>query len=261
MLSIKPLKSAKSACDYYLKAFNYYNNDATAIAWRGKAKEYLSLDDNIEKDLMLRLLEGKMPDGTKLQNNRGEHRPGFDMTFSAPKSVSVLVGLGVALDLEQMHDAAVKYALSQVEEKFAEIRFVKDGEINFEKTGNLLFATFRQPSSRANDPDLHTHCVTINLTFNNGKAKSLATDTKRINGVVEQIQNNAHFIGLLYRHNLANQLKDAGYKISLTGDGLFEIAGVPNSLLRHFSRRREDIESHMREHGLIGAKAASQATL
>src|SRR3990167_9701230 len=103
MLSIKPLQSAKSACDYYLAAFNYYQGDSTAIAWLGKGKDFLNLKDEVEQTAMLRLLEGVLPDGNKIQNNRGEHRPGFDMTFSAPKSVSILVGLGVAPGLVHFH--------------------------------------------------------------------------------------------------------------------------------------------------------------
>lgn len=261
MLSIKPLQSAKSACDYYLAAFNYYQGDSTAIAWLGKGKEYLNLNDEVEQTTMLRLLQGVLPDGSKLQNNRGEHRPGFDMTFSAPKSVSILVGLGVAPELVHFHDEAVKYALSQIEAEFTEARFVRDGEIHYQKTGNLLAATFRQPSSRANEPALHTHCVTMNITFCDDKAKSLASDKLRIHGVVEQIQNNAHYCGLLYRHHLANSLKTANFSLRMVGDGLFEINGVPEELLREFSSRREDIVGCMDKNGWIGAKAASQAAL
>lgn len=211
MLSIQPLKSAQGAVDYYLRAFNYYQGDAMATAWLGSAKKYIpSLSDNVSAQSMLPLLEGHLPDGTKLQNNRHEHRPGFDMTFSAPKSVSILVGLDADPNLVRFHDEAVKFALSKIESEFAEVRYVKNDDIHFEKTGNLLSATFRQPSSRANDPALHTHCVTLNLTFYQGKAKSLATDAKRIHGVVEQIQNNAHYCGLLYRHHLANQSDSTG---------------------------------------------------
>jgi len=261
MLSIQPLKSAKSAADYYLKAFNYYQGDATATTWIGSGKDHLKLGETVDKDMLLNLLQGKMPDGKILQNLQGEHRPGFDMTFSAPKSVSILVGLDAAPELLTFHDDAVKYALSQIESEFAEARVSKDGEINYEKTGNLLAAAFRQPSSRANDPALHTHCVTMNMTNLNGEARSLASDKQRRHGVVEQIQNNAHYCGLLYRHHLANSLKDSGFTLRLTGDGLFEIEGMPDDLLKEFSRRREDIEALMSEQGWEGGKLASKASL
>ncbi|HAU1150812.1 TPA: conjugative relaxase [Legionella pneumophila] len=261
MLSIQPLKSAKAAADYYTAAFNYYSGDATAMEWLGQGSKALQLTGLVQKEQMLALLEGKLPNGQVLQNFKGEHRPGFDMTFSAPKSVSVLVGLGVAPELVQFHDTAVKKAIQQIEREFAQTRVSRHGDIAFEKTGNLLVAAFRQPSSRANDPALHTHCVTLNMTFHEGKARSLASDVSRNHGVIEQIQNNAHYCGLIYRQHLANQLKEAGFHLRLSGDGLFEIDGVPEGVLQEFSRRREDIERLLEDKGWSGAKSASAATM
>lgn len=261
MLSIKPISSAKSACDYYMQTLDYYKSDATAIAWLGNGLKYLHLPEKIDENTFLNLLQGILPNGQKLQNPQGEHRPGFDMTFSAPKSVSVLVGLDVAPDLVKFHDDAVKFAINQIEKEFTETRVRQNDDIRFVKTDNLVIASFRQPSSRANDPALHTHCVTMNMTFLDSKARSLASDTSRTRGVVEQIQNNAHYCGLLYRQNLANNLKEAGFKLRLTGNGLFEIDGVPEEVLKEFSKRREDIENLMNEKGWSGAKSAAHATL
>ncbi|HHI9467504.1 TPA: MobF family relaxase [Legionella anisa] len=261
MLSVQPLKSAQGVADYYTAAFNYYSGDATAMQWLGKGSEHLKLNGMVEREQMLTLLEGALPNGQKLQNRQGVHRPGFDMTFSAPKSVSLLVGLGAAPELIAFHDKAVCYAISQIEREFAQTRSVRDGTMVFEKTDNLCIAAFRQPSSRANDPALHTHCVTMNLTFHQEKFKSLASDPSRCEGVVERIQNNAHYCGLIYRQHLANSLKEAGFNLRLTGDGLFEIDGIPDEVLRAFSRRRGEIEQHLEEKGWSGAKSASAATL
>src|SRR3990167_393420 len=261
MLSIKPLDSAKDSHDYYMKAVAYYQSDSTATQWLGSGKSYLNLEGSIDSSTFLNLLQGHLPNGQKLQNPQGEHRPGVDMTFSAPKSVSILVGLGAAPELVKFHDAAVTHAISHIEKEFAEARIRQDGQMMYEKTGNLLIAAFRQPSSRANDPALHTHCVTMNMTFLAGKAKSLASDPSRNQGVIEQIQNNAHYCGLLYRSNLANQLKEAGYKLKMMGEGLFEIEGISDPVLREFSKRREDIEKLLEEKGWQGAKSASIATL
>src|SRR3990167_8818878 len=222
MLSIQPLKSAEGAASYYTAQFDYYVSDATAMQWFGRGSQMLQLQGTIDKEKMLALLEGKLPNGQVLQNPQGEHRPGFDMTFSAPKSVSLLVGLDVAPELVRFHDDAVKHALSHIESEFAEARVSRDGEVHYEKTRNLVVATFRQPSSRANDPALHTHCVTMIITFLDGVAKSLASDKQRVHGVVEQIQNNAHYCGLIYRQHLANSLKEAGFKLRMTGNGLFK---------------------------------------
>lgn len=262
MLSIQPLESAKGAADYYTAAFNYYAGDAQALRWLGKGAERLGLNGVVDKETMLALLEGKLPDGQVLQNKKGEHRPGFDMTFSAPKSVSILAGLGFDKELELFHDEAVELAIEQLEKEFAETRIVKDGKVFFEKTNNFVIAAFRQPSSRANDPALHTHAVTFNMTFDkNDEARSLASDIHANRGVVEQLQRSVTYCGLLYRTHLANMLKEKGYVLIEAGDGLFEIAGMPDELLKAFSTRREDIEAYMKEKGWTGAKAASAATL
>lgn len=260
MLSTKPLKSASDAHTYYTKTIEYYASDAMATQWFGEGKSYLKLDGQVEPQLFLRLLEGHLPNGQKLQNPNGEHRPGFDMTFSAPKSVSLLAGLSVAPELIKFHDEAVKHAIASIEAEFAQARISVNGEIHYQNTNNLLVASFRQPSSRANDPALHTHCVVLNMTFLDGKARSLASDKSRTFGVLEQIQNHQRYCGLLYRHHLANSLKEAGFQLRLTGDGLFEIDGIPDTVLKEFSRRREDIERLMEERGWQGAKSASLAT-
>lgn len=260
MLSIKPITSAKSACDYYLQTLNYYKSDATAITWLGSGVRRLSLSKSVNETDFLNLLKGLLPNGQKLQNPKGEHRPGFDMTFSAPKSVSILAGLGIT-DLIKMHDAAVQDAILKIEKEFAEVRVRQKERVDFIRTNNLVIASFRQPSSRANDPALHTHCVTMNMSFLGDRARSLASDSLRKHGVVEQIQNNAHYCGLLYRQHLANSLKDAGFKLRLTGDGLFEIAGVPDVVLKEFSKRRGDIEKLMQDRGWSGAKSAAIATI
>lgn len=261
MMSVQPLKSASGACNYYTQAIEYYLGDSTANCWQGKAKDILNLSDDINPEDLMRLLEGHMPDGKRLQNIQGEHRPGFDMTFSAPKSLSVLVGLGIAPELIELHDKAVSFALNQIENEFAEARVNQNGEYIYQKTGNMLFATFRQPTSRANDPNLHTHCAALNLTHVDGEFRSLSSDKSRNFGVLEQIQNNAHYCGLIYRQFLANLLKEAGYVLKIGEHGLFEIEGVPEEVLKCFSKRREDIEELMDEKGWEGAQKASHASL
>ena len=261
MLSIQPLKSAQGAVEYYTAAYNYYASDATAMRYLGKGREILKLDGVVEKETMLALLEGRLPNGQVLQNPKGEHRPGFDMTFTAPKSVSLLVGLGVAPKMVDYHDRAVALAVGQIEQEFAEARVMKEGQIEFVKTGNLTITAFRQPSSRANDPNLHTHCVVMNMTFLDGLAKSLSSDIYGNHGVVEQLQRNLHYAGLIYRHHLANFLKEDGYQLRFAGDGLFEIEGISEDVLWDFSKRRQEIEQTMDEKGWEGGQRASQATL
>ena len=99
MLTVKPLKSAARAAEYYEAAFQYYANDSQAIRWLGEGAEILNLKE-VTKETMLALLVGELPSGQILQNKEGKHRPGFDMTFSAPKSFSLLALLRPELKLE-----------------------------------------------------------------------------------------------------------------------------------------------------------------
>lgn len=264
MLSVQPLKSAQSAVDYYTKAYEYYKNDASAMVWQGEGSKILGLHNkDVDKETMLRLLKGELPTGEKLgivKNGELKHRPGFDMTFSAPKSVSILWGLGADNELEKLHDKAVSLAIKDIEAEFAQTRIVQNGEVEFVDTHNLTFATFRQPTSRADDPDIHTHCVGMNLTFDsNNKARSLASDMSARRGVVEQLQKNVIYCGLIYRHYLAGFLKERGYKLEVKEKGLFEIKDLPENVLQNFSKRREQILEFLNDKGWSGSKASSIA--
>lgn len=263
MISVQPLKSAQGAADYYHAVFNYYAGDAQALRWLGEGAKELGLQGVVEKEIMLSLLEGKLPTGEVLQNKKGEHRPGFDMTFSAPKSVSILVGLTGDKTLIACHDKAVEKAVKAIESEFAQARVVKDGIVHYVDTKSLVVAAFRQLSSRTNDPDLHTHAVTMNITFTtDSRARSLASDIHKDQGVIEQLQKYITYAGLLYRSELANSLKESGYRITETGrNGLFELEDFPPELLEEFSTRRTAIEAFMKEKGWEGARLAAKAAL
>jgi hypothetical protein len=112
-------------------------------------------------------------------------------------------------------------------------------------------------------PALHTHGVTMNITFTSedNKARSLASDINGNFGVIEQLQQQVTYAGLLYRTELANLLKEQGYRLRDVGKGMFEIDGVPQEVLKEFSTRRADIEEKMKEKGWEGARLASKATL
>lgn len=71
MLSIQPLKSAKGAADYYAATFNYYAGDAQAMRWLGQASQKMQLTGIVQKEQMLALLEGQLPNGQSLHNLQG----------------------------------------------------------------------------------------------------------------------------------------------------------------------------------------------
>ncbi|HAU1387076.1 TPA: conjugative transfer relaxase/helicase TraI [Legionella pneumophila] len=264
MLSIQPLSSAEGSASYYLDAVNYYQNDSQSIRWLGAGAKALGIHgQTVEKEQMMALLSGVLPDGTQLgriDKDGVHHRPGFDMTVSAPKSFSILLESGAAPELAKVLDEAVEWFVEEMEKEFAQTRQVIDGKIEYVDTGNFTIASFRHPNSRANDPLSHVHLVGLNMTqCPDGKWRSLASDMEGKKGVVEQIMKYHIYGGLKFRNKLANLTKNAGFKLTSNGDGFWEIQGVPEQVMTHYSKRRKDIEAYKEEKGWSGAKASSIA--
>ncbi len=135
--------------------------------WIGLAGREIGLRDDVEADALRRVLAGAHPqDGHELRTSSS--RPsvaGFDLTFSAPKSVSVLYGIGEPRLHERIraaHDIAVLQAVGYLERNAAAVRRGHGGVIVEEAPG-LIAAAFRHRTSRAGDPQLHTHVLVANL--------------------------------------------------------------------------------------------------
>lgn len=264
MLSIQPLESAEGAASYYLDVVNYYAQDSKSIRWLGSGAKELGINgQTVDKEQMLTLLQGILPDGRQLgrvDKDGIHHRPGFDMTVSAPKSFSILLETGADLRLAPILDDTVDWFVSEMEKEFAQTRQVVDGEVEYVNTQNLVVAAFRQPNSRANDPQSHVHLVVHNMTHcQDGQWRSLASDMEGHKGVVEQIMRHQVYGGLKFRNKLANTVKGLGYELVSDHEGLWEIKGVPEALMTHFSKRRGDIEALLEEKGWSGSKASSIA--
>lgn len=265
MLSISPLKSADGATQYYLGVVNYYQSDAKSMRWLGKGAQILGIQgQTVERQQMHDLLSGKLPNGQQLGRVEGgkiKHRLGFDMTVSAPKSFSILLESGADPRLEEIFHVAIEWFAEKMQKEFAQTRMLIDGKVEYQNTGNFIIAAIRQPNSRAGDPDSHWHLVTMNATHSDdGKWRSLASDMNSKRGVIEQIMKHHIYAGLMFRNKLAGLTKELGYTLKSDGDGLWEIASVPSDVIKHYSKRREEIEADMKESGLHGAKGASIAS-
>ncbi|QKW72353.1 relaxase domain-containing protein (plasmid) [Shigella flexneri] len=97
MMSIAQVRSAGSAGNYYTDKDNYYVLGSMGERWAGQGAEQLGLQGSVDKDVFTRLLEGRLPDGadlSRMQDGSNRHRPGYDLTFSAPKSISMMAMLG-----------------------------------------------------------------------------------------------------------------------------------------------------------------------
>ena len=97
MMSIGSVKSAGSAGNYYTDKDNYYVIGSMGERWAGKGAEAVGLCGGVDQKVFTRVLEGRLPDGSDLsrtQDGTNKHRSGYDLTFSAPKSISVMAMLG-----------------------------------------------------------------------------------------------------------------------------------------------------------------------
>ncbi|EIL3224127.1 conjugative relaxase, partial [Escherichia coli] len=132
---------------------------------------------------------------------RNRHRPGYDLTFSAPKSVSMMAMLGGDKRLIDAHNQAVDFAVRQVE-ALASTRVMTDGQSETVLTGNLVMALFNHDTSRDQEPQLHTHAVVANVTQHNGEWKTLSSDKVGKTGFIENVYANQIAFGRLYREKL-----------------------------------------------------------
>ena len=249
MLSIGALSSAAQGASYYERDGYYAKDDPEhrdASAWVGKGAEELGLTGPVDPAIFRAVLEGKVPDGSGTELGRrgkdGEilHRPGRDLTFSAPKSVSLAALVGGDRRIVEAHDRAVAATLAWVEKNAAETRMKDPDTGKMGRTGNqkIVAATFRHDTSRNLDPQLHTHAVLANMVNGeDGKWRSMAN---------EGLYARQKLIGMLYRNELAAGLSRLGYGIEKThADGRFEIAGVSREVVEAFSSRRAEIEAAM----------------
>ncbi len=254
MLSIGALASAAQGASYYERDGYYAKDDPEhreASAWAGRGAEELGLKGPVDPAAFRAVLEGKVPDGSGTELGRrgkdGErlHRPGRDLTFSAPKSVSIAALVGGDGRIIDVHDRAVAASLAWVERNAAETRMKDPDTGRMIRAGNqkIVAATFRHDTSRNLDPQLHTHAVLANMVRGeDGKWRSMAN---------EKLYGSKMLLGALYRAELARGLGGLGYGIEKThADGRFEIAGVPREAIAAFSSRRAEIEAAMEERGL-----------
>jgi conjugative relaxase-like TrwC/TraI family protein len=242
--TISALGNSAQASSYY-EADDYYAGDGLSPSeWQGAGADALGLSGEVERDQFREMLDGIMPGGQQLGTTRDgevQHRPGWDVTMSAPKSVSIMAEVAGDRRLVGAHDRAVKSALAFAERHTAATRIRDGGVVERQQTGNLTVASFRHDTSRAQDPQLHTHNVIMNATRDaNGNWRSLEPRA------LYQLQK---AIGAVYRQELAVNVRGLGYEVEPGKDSLFEIKGVSADAIRAFSERASQVEARLAERG------------
>lgn len=256
MHSIAAVRSSGGAADYFAND-NYYTAEESAEAgvWAGEGARALGLEGAVARDAFEGVLNGHLPDGDKVGQVEGR-RLGLDLTFSMPKSASILALVSGDQRILDAHMAAVRSTMSQlVEKQLAEARnYERNRNGEPEKTGNLVYALFAHDTSRALDPQGHIHAVVANLT------RDLKGDWKALwNG---EIWKNNTTIGQFYHAAFRAQLQKLGYETEASGKhGAFEIKGVPAALIKAFSTRANEIEAKIAETGATRLATKKQITL
>lgn len=241
MMSFSTIKSAGTAAGYYSNQDNYYVLGSLDSRWEGKGADELGLSGPVDNATLTDILQGRLPDGSSLSrkvDGKETHRPGYDLTFSAPKSVSMMALIGGDRRLIDAHDTAVSIALQEVQD-LASARVTVNKVTTTELTGNIIAAVFNHDTSRDLDPQLHSHALIMNATKTDAGWRALSTDTKTKTGFSEAVMANQVVLGNIYRRALRPLVEAMGYETRESGkNGLWEMTDVPTEI---FSQRSQAI--------------------
>ena len=240
--------------DYYSQG-----SEATPSRWMGSAAPELGLHGAVDRADLLATLQGFDPrTGEALVQKAGvDRRYAIDLTFSAPKSVSIAWAVGpdeVKKNIEAAQDRAVEKTLAFIEEKMSLGRrgSASEGTITKEHV-KLLAAAYRHGSSRELDPQIHTHLMLQNLGLRADGTWGALNEKEIFEWIMA--------LGAVYRAELASEInKNLGFGIEADRE-YFRLAGIPPELEEEFSKRRAQIETALKEKGWSGGKAAEVAAL
>jgi conjugative relaxase-like TrwC/TraI family protein len=250
MISLAAVGSAGDAASYYAKD-NYYTADEAhgASAWAGQGAAELGLSGPVETGAFEAVLRGELPDGSVLEARRGEHRPGWDLTFSASKSVSLTALVGGDKRLVDALRTSVTATLAWAERNIAEARVWNGQGQQVERTGKLVAATFLHDVSRNGDPQLHIHAVVANATRTaDGKWRALHPD---------ELYNRQTVLGAVFNAELRSRVEQLGYETTSAKNpvcGAFEIAGIGREAIEAFSTRSVEIGAALAAEGRGSAR-------
>ncbi len=258
MLSISALSGDKG--NYYLALARddyFLKGGEPAGQWIGEGASLLGLTGRVEEQACKNLLAGLSADGSDflVQGAGGvRHQPGWDLSFSCPKSVSVLWSQAerdVQKTIQEAQAEAVRAALDYLQDAAAYTRVGKGGTVRI--PAKLVVAAFEHGTSRAQDPQLHTHCLIMNV--------GVPADGKTRTILSQPLYAHKMAAGAVYRAELSNQLEKRLGVVLERQKTCFEVQGVPDSLVEEFSKRRQQIEDALAKAGGGGAKVAEKLTL
>lgn len=212
--------------------------------WYGNGAKSLGLTGVVLKSDFKKVFYGYDLEGERLrrqpQNPKHKERVGDDLTFSMCKSASIALHIGGDERIFDAHLDAVKRTLDIVQERYGQTRIMIDGVRHTLNTNNLVIALINHHTSRANDPQTHTHALVMNATqMPDGSWRSRKNDLMYMQECMGQI----------YRQFLAENIQNLGYQIYGTKDA-FEIEGITREQIEAFSQRSQQIQKQLKKDGL-----------
>jgi conjugative relaxase-like TrwC/TraI family protein len=242
---VTTLKGAGAGRYYTEHLPSYYlNGDEPPGRWWGRGADRLGLHGEINLDGFLAVMAGEDPaTGRDLGRRFGEGSVrGYDATFSAPKSVSVLFGLGdpdVRRQVVEAHESAVQAVLGWIE-THAHTRMRRHGHIMSVDAEGIVVGVFRQHTSRRLDPQLHTHAVIAN--------RVPAPDGRWLALDARTIKLDQRTLSALYHANLRAELtRRLGVRWQSPEHGIAEIVDFDADVLAEFSQRTKDVDRRFDE--------------
>ena len=258
MLTIRAMSDGKGYASRYLAQSDYYAEGERVVGqWKGHGAEMLGLIGPVQTKDFEAVRQGLDPasgdflrqrhsadrvnaDGATLA--QGRHL--YDFTISAPKSVSIMATLGGDQRLIAAHEKAVAEAVEELE-THAAARVRQNSANGDRSTGNLVLAIYRHDTSRELDPQIHTHAVAANLTYDGAEGRWKALQAS---GIYER----RAYLTEVYRNVLAREVRSLGYQVvnrreSRGRDCGFEIQGISDGLLTKYSQRSRQRDQAIRK--------------
>ena len=258
MLTIRAMSDGTDYSARHLEHSDYYaEGERVTGIWRGRGAELLGLSGEVQAEQFEAVRQGLDPasgeflrqrhsadrvanDGTMQSHGRNL----YDFTISAPKSVSIVAELGEDKRLVEAHRKAVDIALYELEDRAAS-RVRQMGANENRTTGNLVLALYHHDTSRELDPQLHTHAVAANLTYDGAEGRWKALQAS-------EIYEQRAYLTEVYRNALASEVRSLGYEIENRRDHKgkdlgFEIKGISQELLDHYSQRSQQRDQAIEE--------------
>jgi conjugative relaxase-like TrwC/TraI family protein len=232
---------------------NYYSKSVSEpVTWHGKGAEALGLQGEVKNEDYQSVREGKHPTtGEQLvpPASNGKHRDGYDIQFALPKGLSMLREFGppeVRDAIDRANNRAIENTMKMIEKDYIYVRQTRDGQTEYVKTGNAVWAQANHDLSRELDTQRHVHCPVMNMSYNSNTGKYQAIESK-------VLYDNKMFFGQSYRndamYNVKEELGKIGYHISYTTDskGLYDINIYTQEEKDTNSRRSEQINAKVQE--------------